>query len=193
MRRPGGGRGGRGAAPRGRRARPGPGRPGPDLLARAGRIRLLLLDVDGVLTDGRLWYGPEGEAVKAFDVRDGHGLVMLRDHVELGVLSGRPAGPTRSRLADLRIRHASFGNREKLPAYEELTARLGVADEEVAFMGDDVNDLPVLRRVGLSACPADATPEVLAEARLVARSPGGRGAVRELCELILKAKGLWRH
>jgi 3-deoxy-D-manno-octulosonate 8-phosphate phosphatase (KDO 8-P phosphatase) len=149
--------------------------------------------VDGVLTDGRLWYGPEGETVKAFDVRDGHGLVMLRDHVELGVLSGRPAGPTQSRLADLRIRHASFGNREKLPAYRELTARLGVADGEVAFMGDDVNDLPVLRQVGLSACPADAAPEVLAEARLVARARGGRGAVRELCEIILKAKGLWRH
>ncbi len=196
MRRAGGGRGGRTGrrgAGRGRRAAPGPGRPDPDLLARAARIRLLLLDVDGVLTDGRLWFGPEGEAVKAFDVRDGHGLVMLRDHVELGVLSGRPAGPTASRLADLRIRHASFGNREKLPAYEEMLARFGVADGEVAFMGDDVNDLPVLRRVGLSACPADAAPEVLAEARLVARRPGGRGAVRELCELILRAKGLWRH
>ncbi len=171
------------------RARPPP----PDLLERAARVRLLLLDVDGVLTDGRLWYGPGGEAVKAFDVRDGHGLVMLRDHVEVGILSGRPAGPTRARLEDLRIRHASFGNREKLPAYEELTARLEVADEETAFMGDDVNDLPVLRRVGLSACPADAAPEVLAEARLVTGSPGGRGAVRELCQLILQAKGLWRY
>ncbi len=165
----------------------------PDLLARAARVRLLLLDVDGVLTDGSLWYGPEGEALKAFDVRDGHGLVMLRDHVELGILSGRPAGPTRARLEDLRIRHASFGNREKLPAYQELLARLGVADQDAAFMGDDVNDLPVLRRVGLSACPADAAPEVLAEAHLVTRSPGGRGAVRELCQLILQAKGLWRY
>lgn len=194
MRRAGGGRGTRrrGAARRPRPA-PGPGRPSRALLARAARIRLLLLDVDGVLTDGRLWYGPQGETVKAFDVRDGHGLVMLRDHVEVGVLSGRPAGPTQSRLADLRIRHASFGNREKLPAYRELVARLGVADGEVAFMGDDVNDLPVLRQVGLSACPADAAPEVLAEARLVARARGGRGAVRELCEVILKAKGLWRH
>lgn len=165
----------------------------PDLIARAARVRLLLLDVDGVLTDGRLWYGPEGEAVKAFDVRDGHGLVMLRGHVEVGILSGRPAGPTSARLEDLRIRHASFGNREKLPAYEELAARLGVADEDAAFMGDDVNDLPVLRRVGLSACPADAAPEVIAEAHLVTRAPGGRGAVRELCQLILQAKGLWRY
>ncbi len=164
-----------------------------DLLARAARVKLLLLDVDGVLTDGRLWYGPDGEAVKAFDVRDGHGLVMLRDHVDLGVLSGRPAGPTRRRLEDLRFRHASFGHREKLPAYEALVGRLALADADVAYMGDDVNDLPVLRRVGLSACPSDACAEVLAEARLVARAPGGRGAVRELCELILRAKGLWRY
>jgi len=164
-----------------------------DLLSRGARIRLLLLDVDGVLTDGRLFYGPEGEALKAFDVRDGHGMVMLRDHVELGVLSGRPAGPTASRLQDLRVTHASFGNREKLPSYEELIARLGISDAEVAYMGDDVNDLPVIRRVGLSACPADACPEVLAEARFVASAPGGKGAVRELCELILRAKGLWNH
>jgi len=149
--------------------------------------------VDGVLTDGRLFYGPEGEALKVFDVRDGHGLVMLRDHVELGVLSGRPAGPTASRLQDLKVKHASFGNREKLPSYEELVARLGIADAEVAYMGDDVNDLPVIRRVGLSACPANACPEVLAEARFVASAPGGKGAVRELCELILRAKGLWKH
>jgi len=164
-----------------------------DLLSRGAGIRLLLLDVDGVLTDGRLYYGPEGEALKAFDVRDGHGMVMLRDHVELGVLSGRPAGPTASRLQDLRVTHASFGNREKLPSYEELIARLGISDAEVAYMGDDVNDLPVIRRVGLSACPADACPEVLAEARFVASAPGGKGAVRELCELILRAKGLWNH
>jgi 3-deoxy-D-manno-octulosonate 8-phosphate phosphatase (KDO 8-P phosphatase) len=164
-----------------------------DLLERGARIRLLLLDVDGVLTDGRLYYGPEGEALKTFDVRDGHGMVMLRDHVELGILSGRPAGPTASRLQDLRVRHASFGNREKLPPYEELVARLGISDAEVAYMGDDVNDLPVIRRVGLSACPADACPEVLAEARFVASAPGGKGAVRELCELILRAKGLWNH
>ncbi len=164
-----------------------------DLVSRGARVKLLLLDVDGVLTDGQLFYGPEGEALKAFDVRDGHGMVMLRDHVELGILSGRPAGPTASRLQDLKVKHASFGNREKLPPYEELIGRLGISDAEVAYMGDDVNDLPVIRRVGLSACPANACPEVLAEARFVASAPGGKGAVRELCELILRAKGLWKH
>ncbi len=164
-----------------------------DLLERAAPVRLLLLDVDGVLTDGRLYYGPEGEALKVFDVRDGHGIVMLRDHVDCGVLSGRPAGPTESRLRDLRFKHALFGHREKLPAYEELLRRLGLTDAEVAYIGDDVNDVPVLGRAGFSACPADACPEAKAAVHLVSGFPGGRGAVREVCELILKAKGLWKY
>jgi len=176
-----------------RRPRPGAARrrsgAAADLLARAGRVRLLLLDVDGVLTDGRIYYGPEGEALKAFDVKDGHGLVLLRDHVELGVISGRPAGSAARRLEELRFRHLVFGHRDKLAGYASL-AHLGFEDAEVAYMGDDVNDVPLLRRVGLPAAPADARPEVRAVARFVAESPGGRGAVRELCELILSAKGL---
>ena len=164
-----------------------------ELIRRASRVRLVLLDVDGVLTDGRLYYGADGEALKVFDVRDGHGIVMLRDHVDLGVLSGRPAGPTRSRLEDLRFKHAIFGHREKLPAYQELLRALGLSDREVAYMGDDVNDVPVLRRAGLAACPSDASPEARAAAHLVSAFPGGGGAVRELCELILRAKGLWKY
>lgn len=163
----------------------------PDLLSRAARVRLLLLDVDGVLTDGRLYYGAEGEVMKAFDVKDGHGLVMLRDHVELGVISGRP-GLARKRLEELRFRHFVFSQRDKLQGYAEL-AHLGVPDDEVGYMGDDVNDLGLLRRVGLSACPADAHPAVRAAVHLVATAPGGRGAVRELVELILRAKGLWHY
>ena len=170
------------------------GQPGSsDLEARARRIGLLLLDVDGVLTDGRLYYGPAGEALKVFDVRDGHGLVMLRDHIELGVLSGRPAGPTESRLRDLGFRHVVFSQQDKLSAYQELVRSLGLTDEEVAYMGDDVNDLAVLGRVGLAACPADACPEVRTSVHLITKAPGGRGAVRELCELILRAKGLWKY
>ena len=161
-----------------------------DLLARARRVRLLLLDVDGVLTDGRLYYGAEGEALKAFDTRDGHGLVLLREHVALGVISGRP-GLARRRLEELRFRHLRFAQRDKLAAYEALGA--GMPDEEVAYMGDDVNDLALLERVGLSACPADAHPAVRASVRFVASAPGGRGAVRELCELVLRAKGLWAY
>ena len=164
---------------------------GPELTARAARIRLLLLDVDGVLTDGRLYYTAEGEAMKAFDVKDGHGIVLLRDHVELGVISGRP-GLARKRLEELRFKHFVFSQRDKLEGYAEL-AHLGIPDEAVAYMGDDVNDLGLLRRVGLAACPADAHPSVRAAVHLVAQAPGGRGAVRELVELILRAKGLWQY
>ncbi|HUL61009.1 MAG TPA: HAD hydrolase family protein [Anaeromyxobacteraceae bacterium] len=160
-----------------------------ELLRRAAAIRLVLLDVDGVMTDGRIWYGPEGEALKAFDVRDGHGIVLLRDHVDFGVISGRPGKATERRLAELRFKHAVFGQRDKLAAYAQLAA-LGVADAQVAYMGDDVNDLGLLARVGLSACPADARPEVRERVHFVTGGRGGRGAVRELCDLILKAKGI---
>jgi 3-deoxy-D-manno-octulosonate 8-phosphate phosphatase (KDO 8-P phosphatase) len=159
------------------------------LLARAARIRLLILDVDGVLTDGRLYYGEGGGTLKAFDVKDGHGIVLLRDHVSFGVISGRPGKASEARLRELRFEHLVFGERDKLAGYARL-GHLGIPDEEVAYMGDDVNDVPLLRRVGLSACPADAVPEVRAAVHLVARSPGGRGAVRELCDLVLRAKGL---
>lgn len=163
----------------------------PELTARAAKLRLLLLDVDGVLTDGRLYYTAEGEAMKAFDVKDGHGIVLLRDHLELGVISGRP-GLARKRLEELRFKHFVFSQRDKLEGYAAL-AHLGIPDEEVAYMGDDVNDLGLLRKVGLSACPADAHPSVRATVHLVTQAPGGRGAVRELVELILRAKGLWQY
>ncbi len=159
------------------------------LVARTARIRLVLLDVDGVLTDGRLYYGPEGEALKAFDVKDGHGIVLARDHVDFGVISGRPGKASEARLRELRFKHLVFGERDKLAGYARF-ASLGIPDDEVAYMGDDVNDLPLLRKVGLSACPADARSEVKEAVHFVARSPGGRGAVRELCDLILRAKGL---
>ncbi len=161
----------------------------PDLLARAARVRLVLLDVDGVLTDGRIWFGPEGEALKAFDVRDGHGIVRLRDHVDFGVISGRPGKVTRRRLEELGFKHLVFSQRDKLDGYATLS-HLGIPDAEVAYMGDDVNDVPLLRRVGLPGAPADAYPEVLEAVRFVSRYAGGRGAVRELCELIRAAKGL---
>jgi 3-deoxy-D-manno-octulosonate 8-phosphate phosphatase (KDO 8-P phosphatase) len=152
-------------------------------------VRLVLLDVDGVLTDGRIWYGPEGEALKAFDVKDGHGIVLLRDHVDFGVISGRPGIAARKRLEELRFKHLVFGQRDKLAGYATLD-HLDLEDADVAYMGDDVNDLPLLRKVGLSACPADARPEVIDEVRFVSGFPGGRGAVRELCDLIRRAKGL---
>jgi 3-deoxy-D-manno-octulosonate 8-phosphate phosphatase (KDO 8-P phosphatase) len=159
------------------------------LLQRAARVKLVLLDVDGVLTDGRLWYGPEGEALKAFDVKDGHGIVLLRDHVDFGVISGRPGKASEARLRELRFKHLVFAERDKLAGYARLGVP-GLADDQVAYMGDDVNDLPLLEKVGLSAAPADARPEVRARVHFVTRASGGRGAVRELCDLLLAAKGL---
>jgi len=158
------------------------------LLARAAKVKLLALDVDGVLTDCRVWYGPEGEALKAFNIRDGYGLVLLRKHVELAVISGRPSGATKARVEELGFKHLVFGQADKLAGYAQL-AHLRLDDDEVAYMGDDVNDIPLLQKVGLSACPADAHPAVPGHVDFVARSPGGFGAVRELCELILAAKG----
>ena len=158
-----------------------------ELLARAARIRLVILDVDGVLTDGRLYYGPDGEALKAFDVKDGHGIVLLRERVDFAVISGRPGLASQRRLEELRFKHLIFGERDKLQGYARL-AHLGLPDDAVAYMGDDVNDVPLLRKVGLAACPADARPEARAVAHLVTEAPGGRGAVRELCDLILRAQ-----
>ena len=158
-----------------------------ELLARAARIRLVILDVDGVLTDGRLYYGPDGEALKAFDVKDGHGIVLLRERVDFAVISGRPGIASQRRLEELRFKHLIFGERDKLQGYARL-AHLGLPDDAVAYMGDDVNDVPLLRKVGLAACPADARPEARAVAHLVTEAPGGRGAVRELCDLILRAQ-----
>ena len=152
-------------------------------------MKLLALDVDGVLTDCRIWYGAEGEVSKAFHVRDGYGLVLLRKHVDLAIISGRPGKATKPRVEELGFKHLVFGQADKLAGYAQL-AHLGLADDEVAYMGDDVNDIPLLERVGLSACPADAHPAVPDRVHFVARSPGGFGAVRELCELILAAKGL---
>jgi 3-deoxy-D-manno-octulosonate 8-phosphate phosphatase (KDO 8-P phosphatase) len=159
------------------------------LLARARKLKLVLFDVDGVLTDGTVFYGPEGEALKQFSVKDGNGIVFLRDHLQFGVISGRPGKATETRLRELRFTHLIFGQRDKLAGYAQL-AHLGLADDEVCYMGDDVQDVPLLRKVGLSAAPGDAAPEAKAAVHYVTRAGGGRGAVRELCDLIREAKGI---
>ncbi len=157
------------------------------------KIKLLVLDVDGTLTDGRLYYGAEGEAFKAFDVRDGHGLRLLRicANVRLAVLTGRRADLIRVRCKELGIERIVEKSRAKGEAIAALCAEMGVSLEATCFMGDDVNDLPALARVGLAACPADAAPEVRAVCSFIARANGGRGAVRELCEAILRATVGW--
>lgn len=162
-----------------------------ELALRASRIRLVLLDVDGVLTDGVVSIGGGSEA-KNFSIRDGLGIALARrEGLEVGLLSGRPSDATARRAAELRLRIVYQGNPDKRTVYEDLIAAHGFQHDEVAYMADDVLDLPVLKRVGLSAAPADAVPEVLSAVHWVSARSGGHGAVRELIELILRARGRW--
>jgi 3-deoxy-D-manno-octulosonate 8-phosphate phosphatase (KDO 8-P phosphatase) len=157
------------------------------------RIRLVVLDVDGTMTDGRLYYGAQGEALKAFDVRDGHGLRLLSMYggVTLAVLTGRRPDLVEQRCRELSIAHVVGQSRAKGEAIEAISRDAGIPLSEAAFMGDDVNDLPALRKVALPCAPADAAAEVLTEVRWVSRRRAGRGAVRELCEILLAAKVGW--
>lgn len=159
-------------------------------LERAKRVRLMLFDVDGVLTDGRLWYGPSGEALKAFHVLDGHGIKLLaQSGVAVALLSGRSSPAVTQRAAELGIAHVLQGIEDKLAAFEDLAARLGVPAEAAGFMADEVVDLPVLRRCGLACAPREAHELVLRQAHYVARAPAGGGAAREVCELLMRAQG----
>lgn len=161
-----------------------------ELRAQAARVRLLVLDADGVLTDGRLYYGADGEVVKAFHAHDGLGLRLLRNEgVQLAVISGRAAPALERRLRDLRIHHVLLGRDDKQAGLLECLSSAGVSAEEAAFMGDDVLDLPGMRAVGLSIAVADAHQRVRHEAHWVTLAGGGRGAVREVADALLEARG----
>lgn len=161
---------------------------------RAQAIRLLLLDVDGVLTDGRLFFGPKDELFKVFHVRDGQGIKMVqRAGIEVAFLSGRVSDPAYCRARELGISHYYEGLRDKVKVLEKLIGALGLSAEEVAAVGDDLVDLPLLARVGLAVAVADAPAEVQAAAHLVTSCPGGQGAVRQVCDLLLKAQGRWEE
>ncbi len=163
-----------------------------DARERARGVRLALFDVDGVLTDGRLWYGPDGEAMKAFHILDGHGLKMLAaSGVATGLLSGRRSGAAAARASELGLAHVILGVDDKLAHFERLAASLGLDASQCAFVGDDLPDLPVLRRCGLAVAVANAVAEVKAEAHLVTGAAGGAGAVREFCEFVMRAQGTW--
>lgn len=158
---------------------------------KAARVRAIILDVDGVLTDGGLIYHAEGES-KVFNVRDGHGIVMARlAGIRTALLTGRTSEVVRRRATELKVDVLREGVVRKGAALDELLEALGVEADEVCYAGDDLVDLPVLRRVGFAATVADAVPEVRAAAAWVSTRGGGRGAVRELVEFILKARGLW--
>ena len=164
----------------------------PDVYRRAKAIRLLILDVDGVLTDGRLYFDAKGETLKVFHVRDGHGLKMAqRAGIELAFVSGRRSDAAYHRAKELGISRFHEGVRDKVAVLEEMMAAMQIEASQVAAVGDDLVDLPIMGRAGLAVAVADAVPEVIAAAHWVTNNPGGRGAVREVCDLVLKAKGKW--
>jgi 3-deoxy-D-manno-octulosonate 8-phosphate phosphatase (KDO 8-P phosphatase) len=158
----------------------------------AARIRLLVLDVDGVLTDGGLYYGPSGEDAKRFHVQDGLAMVEAgRAGLMVAVVSGRTSASVARRLAELGITEVHQGAQDKCAVLTGLMARLGLEPGQVAVMGDDVNDLPPMRKAGLALAPRNAVREVQAAAHWVSRRAGGDGAVREALELLLRARHAW--
>jgi len=160
------------------------------VLERARAIRLLVLDVDGVLTDGRLFLSAAGEELKVFHVRDGSGLVAIqRVGITVAIISGRDSPAVTRRATELGIRHVHQGVADKGALLDRLLDELGIAAEETACVGDDTPDAPMLRRAGLAIGVADAHPALLAAAHWVTKSNGGHGAVREVCDLLLSARG----
>jgi 3-deoxy-D-manno-octulosonate 8-phosphate phosphatase (KDO 8-P phosphatase) len=155
----------------------------------AARVRLLVLDVDGVMTDGRLYYGARGEALKVFHVRDGLGVKRLAAAgITVAVISGRRSGMTARRCRELGIRHLLQGVDDKLAAFHRLRSRLRVPSGECACVGDDLPDVALMREVGLSFAVADAHPQARGAAQVITRLPGGKGAVREVCDYLLEAR-----
>ena len=161
-----------------------------DIEQKATAIRLVIFDVDGVLTDGSLFIGDDGQEYKAFNSKDGHGMVMLQQSgVEIAIITGRSSEVVRIRMASLGIQHVYQGKREKLPAYQELKQVTGLSDDQIAYVGDDIVDLPVMTRVGFAIAVQDAHPLAKQHAHWVTPSGGGRGAAREVCELLMDAQG----
>jgi 3-deoxy-D-manno-octulosonate 8-phosphate phosphatase (KDO 8-P phosphatase) len=159
-------------------------------IARAARIRLMIFDVDGVLTDGSLHYGPDGESIKTFNVLDGHGIKLLQQSgVTAAIISARKSTIVARRAADLGIAHVQQGVHDKRTAFEQLLAQTALSSEACGFVGDDVIDLPILLRVGFAASVPNAHPEVQARVHYVTKAAGGACAARELCDFILRAQG----
>ncbi|HEX7966428.1 MAG TPA: HAD hydrolase family protein [Gammaproteobacteria bacterium] len=161
-----------------------------DLRERAARIKLVVFDVDGVFTDGSLYYGPGGEELKVFNVQDGQGVKrLLAAGIGAAVISGRDSAAVTRRMRDLGITHVFQGDEDKLPVLERLLKKLGLTLEQAAHVGDDLPDLPLFQRVGLAVATANAMPALKAAAHHVTAAGGGRGAVREVCDLLLTAQG----
>jgi 3-deoxy-D-manno-octulosonate 8-phosphate phosphatase (KDO 8-P phosphatase) len=158
---------------------------------RAKKIRCVVFDIDGVLTDCKLYLAPDGSELKAVNVKDGLGLkLLLRAGIEVAIISGRPSEAMRRRFEGLGVRHIWLDVEEKVPAFDTLLKTLGLDAAQVAVMGDDIPDLPLMQRAGMAQTVADAHPRALAAAQWASRLNGGNGAVREACDFILRAQGL---
>ncbi len=163
-----------------------------DIKERALKVKLFLLDVDGVLTDGRLYYTQEGEEIKVFNVKDGFGIKLAQKAgIEIGIISGRSSNALHKRLKDLGIEEIFTGKKDKLSALENIVKRKNIKTEEIAYMGDDLVDIPVMKRVGFPIAVRDAEDIVKEYAVYVTEREGGKGAVREAIETILKLKGVF--
>ena len=161
-----------------------------DVTARARAVRLAIFDVDGVMTDGTLYIGAQGEAFKAFNILDGHGLKMLQSAgIQTAIISGRSSEAVMRRAHELAIAHVVQGSSDKCADFERLVGKLGVEAGECSYMGDDLPDLELMKRCGLAVAVANAVDAVKEAAHYVTRASGGRGAVREYCELVLRARG----
>ena len=159
---------------------------------RAARIKLLLMDCDGVLTDGRLWLTEDGDEQKRFNTHDGQGLSLLhRAGLKSGIITGRSSKAVMRRAAELGVEFVRQGDPDKIAAFEQLLQQAGVTENEVAFIGDDLPDIPIMKRAELAVAVADAVEETRAVAHYVTLAKGGQGAVREVVELILKSQGRW--
>ena len=159
---------------------------------KARNVKLLILDVDGVLTDGKIIYTDSGEELKFFDVKDGHGMkLLMRAGIDLAIITGRFSKAVLSRAQDLGIKLVFQKSLKKIEAYEEILKIKNLKDIELSVAGDDLTDMPMMRRCGLAFAVADSVEEVKCEADYITKRPGGMGAVREICEIILKDNGLW--
>ena len=162
------------------------------LLAKAEPIRLLLLDVDGVLSDGKLYYSDEGVESKAFNIKDGLGIKLVQKaEVQTGIITARQSRLVARRAEELGMDHVRQGARNKLDEFKAILTETGLKPYQVCYVGDDLIDLSLLTRVGLAACPADAVESVKEACHFISRHPGGGGAVREICDLIVQAKGVY--
>jgi len=165
-----------------------------DIKKKAAAVTMLLLDVDGVLTDGSLYYDKDGEAIKRFDVRDGAALVWWkRAGFDVAVLTGRTSPQTDSRCRELGIDKVIQGAIRKLPVFNDFLVSENIGPDKIAFVGDDVHDLPIIKRAGVSFAPVDAVPEVIEKVDVVLDTKGGYGCVREAIEYLLKANGKWEE